>query len=112
MSPPAPRCPGQDMRYWTPDAIHEMRCPHCGAEIEIWKDEPVRVCRACRKRVRNPYLDMGCAEWCHYAEECLGALEEDAEPPAGEDGEPRDESERTQERFFRHGEEKDHEESA
>ncbi|HOE64911.1 MAG TPA: hypothetical protein PLO62_00155 [Candidatus Hydrogenedentes bacterium] len=71
MSPP-PRCPGQDQRYWKPEDIFMLGCPWCGAEIEFWKDEPVRVCRACARQVRNPRMDMGCAAWCASADQCLG----------------------------------------
>ncbi len=61
---PEKRCPGQDMRYWTPDAICLAPCPHCGAEIEFWKDEPARVCGRCGLEVRHPKLDLRCAQWC------------------------------------------------
>ena len=67
------RCPGQDQRSWTPDAIFDVPCPHCGREIEFWKDEAVRVCRDCGQRVRNPRIDLGCATWCAAAEACLGS---------------------------------------
>ena len=59
------------MRYWKPEDIFTVACPHCRAEIEFWKDEPVRLCSSCRKEVRNPRLDQGCAEWCKHAPECL-----------------------------------------
>lgn len=72
----APRCPGQDQRYWTPDDIYDVLCPHCRTEIEFWKDEPVRHCPGCEKPVRNPKLDTGCTEWCKFAGECLGVLKE------------------------------------
>ena len=67
-----PRCPGQDMRRWKPADVFQVPCPHCGAELEIFKDEPFRTCRACRRKVRNPHLDTGCAEWCKYADKCFG----------------------------------------
>jgi hypothetical protein len=69
-----PRCPGQDMRYWKPQDISLTPCPWCGAEIEFWKDEPVRVCPKCRKEVRNVKMDLGCAKWCKYGAECLDAV--------------------------------------
>jgi len=68
----SPKCPGQDQRYWTPDAIFDVRCPYCGRAIEFWKDEPSRVCRDCAREVRNPRIDLACAEWCAEAEACLG----------------------------------------
>ena len=70
------RCPGQDMRFWKPDDIFEVRCPYCDGEMEFFKDEPFLRCRSCRREVRNPKLDLGCAEWCRFAKECLGDLPE------------------------------------
>lgn len=67
-----PRCPGQDMRYWKPQDIFDVPCFACGASIEFWKDEPFRLCKACGKENRNPRIDLGCAKWCKYADECLG----------------------------------------
>jgi hypothetical protein len=66
------RCPGQDMRYWKPEDIFSMRCVNCGEEIEFFKDEPFRLCPACKKEVRNPRMNLGCAKWCKFAKECLG----------------------------------------
>ena len=67
------RCPGQDTRYWTAGDIHEQDCPHCGAAIEFWKTD-IRVrCPNCKQKVVNPRFDLGCAAWCAYAEQCLGA---------------------------------------
>lgn len=68
----SPKCPGQDQRFWTPDAIFDVRCPYCGRAIEFWKDEPSRVCRGCAREVRNPRIDLACAEWCAEAAACLG----------------------------------------
>jgi hypothetical protein len=67
-------CPGQDQRYWKPEDIFDVSCPHCGSEIEFWKDEAVRTCRQCSNPVRNPRMDLGCAKWCKHAKECLGQL--------------------------------------
>ena len=75
------------MRNWKPEDILTVACPHCGAEIEFWKDEPVRQCAACRKEVRNPKVDLGCAEWCKHGPECLESAPQ--QPPAKQ--EPRDE---------------------
>lgn len=67
------KCPGQDTRYWTAEDIHEEPCPHCGALIEFWKTD-IRVrCPQCKQKVANPRFNLGCAEWCAYAEQCLGA---------------------------------------
>ena len=65
------RCPGQDMRYWKPEDIFDITCPHCGTDIEFWKDDPVRVCSKCNKEVRNPKINLSCAEWCKSADDCL-----------------------------------------
>ena len=59
------------MRQWTPDDIFEISCPHCGDEMEFFKDEPRLTCRSCRRPVRNPKVDLGCAKWCKFAEQCL-----------------------------------------
>ncbi|MEE4310773.1 MAG: hypothetical protein V2J62_02790 [candidate division KSB1 bacterium] len=64
------KCPGQSMRLWKPEDIFYMPCPFCNEEIEFWKDEPFRVCRACGSRVRNPRMDQGCAEWCTHGDKC------------------------------------------
>ena len=66
------RCPGQDQRFWKPEDIFEVECSGCGETIEFFKDEPKLKCRNCGKVVANPKIDLGCAEWCQYAEQCLG----------------------------------------
>lgn len=68
------KCPGQDMQRWTFDDIFEVQCSYCKTWLEFWKDEPVLCCPSCNKEVRNPRLDLGCAEWCPSADECLGIL--------------------------------------
>ena len=66
------KCPGQDVRYWKPDAVFEVPCPACGAAVEFFKDDAWRKCHKCGHRFSNPRIDLGCAEWCPYAEQCLG----------------------------------------
>lgn len=67
-----PKCPGQDRRYWKPEDVYEEACPSCGNILEFWKTD-IRVrCEKCRRLVSNPRFDLGCAEWCAYAEYCLG----------------------------------------
>jgi putative nucleotidyltransferase with HDIG domain len=66
------RCPGQDQRLWKPEDIFEVDCAGCGRAAEFFKDEPKLKCRGCGKIVVNPKIDLGCAEWCQYAEQCLG----------------------------------------
>ncbi len=68
------KCPGQDMQYWKPGAIFEVKCPKCGKEVEFFKDDPTRKCPACGHRFLNPSLDFGCASYCQYAEQCIGNL--------------------------------------
>ncbi len=67
-------CPGQDMRFWKPEDIFDVTCPHCGESIEFWKDEAVRTCSRCRNPVCNPRMNLGCAKWCRHAAECLQKL--------------------------------------
>jgi hypothetical protein len=66
------RCPGQDTRFWTPDAIFEVPCQACGTSVEFFKTDARRRCPKCGKRIQNPRISLGCARWCAYAKECLG----------------------------------------
>jgi hypothetical protein len=66
------RCPGQDQRFWKPEDVFEINCPQCGHSVEFFKDEPKLKCRRCGNLVINPRIDMGCAEWCQYGEQCTG----------------------------------------
>ena len=68
------RCPGQDQRYWKPEDIFEVKCAGCGRKLEFFKDEPKLKCRSCGQVVMNPKIDLGCAEWCQYAVQCLGIV--------------------------------------
>lgn len=68
------KCPGQDTRYWGPDAAFETACPSCGSSIEFFKDESTRTCKKCKRTLINPRLDFGCASYCPYAAQCLGEL--------------------------------------
>lgn len=65
------RCPGQDLRYFRPEDVREVRCPACGRSVEFFKDDRSRKCPSCGARFKNPSLDIGCAKWCPYAKECL-----------------------------------------
>ena len=82
------KCPGQDMRFWKPEDVVEHTCPHCGAAVEFWRDDTSRACPTCKKKVRNPCFNAGCAEWCKHADKCsavaaAGAKESAAaKPPA------------------------------
>jgi hypothetical protein len=68
------KCPGQDQRFWKPEDIFDVKCPGCGHSVEFFKDEPKRKCRNCGQTVINPKIDLGCAQWCQYAEQCLDIM--------------------------------------
>ncbi len=65
-------CPGQDTKFWRPGDIFETTCASCGAEVEFFKDDASRRCPKCGAKVANPKLNLGCAQWCEHAKECLG----------------------------------------
>jgi len=64
------RCPGQNTMFWKPGDIYDVSCPNCGKPVEFWKDDARRTC-ACGHRFLNPKRDVGCLEWCKYAEKCM-----------------------------------------
>jgi len=66
------RCPGQSPRSWKASDVTEFACPSCGKPVEFWKDEPMRACPGCGCDVRNPKMSLGCAEWCKFADKCMG----------------------------------------
>jgi hypothetical protein len=68
------KCPGQDTRFWKPGDIFVAECPKCGAEIEFFKDDTRRRCAWCGHTFYNPKIELGCAEWCQYAEKCVPDL--------------------------------------
>jgi hypothetical protein len=65
------RCPGQDQRFWKPEDVFDVSCPGCNKPVEFFKDEPKLKCRNCGQAVVNPKIDLGCAQWCQYADQCL-----------------------------------------
>ena len=71
------KCPGQDMQYWTAEAIYEVNCPKCGKSVEFYKDDTTRSCSQCGHRFVNPRMDFGCAAYCKFAEQCIGTLPEE-----------------------------------
>jgi hypothetical protein len=71
------QCPGQDNRYWNGTAVFETPCPHCSNVLEFFKDDAQRTCKQCGHRILNPKIDFGCASYCPYAEQCMGALPSD-----------------------------------
>jgi hypothetical protein len=68
------KCPGQDTRHWKPDDIFSVECPKCGADIEFFKDDTRRRCTWCGHLFYNPKIELGCAEWCQYADKCVPEL--------------------------------------
>ena len=68
------KCPGQDTRFWKADDIFVAECPKCGAEIEFFKDDARRRCAWCGHLFYNPKIELGCAEWCQFAEKCVPDL--------------------------------------
>ena len=68
------KCPGQDSRYWKPDAVSEAKCPECGNDVEFFKDDTTRRCKNCGHKFLNPSMDFGCASYCKYADQCIGNL--------------------------------------
>jgi HD superfamily phosphodiesterase len=69
---PISKCPGQEKRNWKSEDLFDAPCPHCGQVLEFWKTEPRRRCFGCGKNVLNPKLELGCAQWCQHAADCLG----------------------------------------
>ena len=63
-------CPGQNTMFWKPDDIYDVKCPNCGRPVEFWKDDSKRTCK-CGHRFLNPKRDLGCLEYCKYAEQCM-----------------------------------------
>ncbi len=68
------KCPGQDSRYWKPEAIFDAKCPECGNAVEFFKDDTMRRCKKCGHKFLNPGMDFGCAAYCKYADQCIGNL--------------------------------------
>ena len=71
------KCPGQDIRYWKPGAVFDVKCPKCGKNVEFFKDDTTRKCRNCGHKFINPKIDFGCAAYCQYAAQCIGDLPEE-----------------------------------
>ena len=68
------QCPGQDSRYWDGEAVFEAKCPKCDHVVEFFKDDSTRKCSNCGNKMINPNMDLGCASYCPYAEQCLGSM--------------------------------------
>jgi len=68
------KCPGQDTRFWKPNDVYTVECPKCGKPVEFFKDDIRRRCKKCGHMFINPKLNLGCARWCQYADQCVGAI--------------------------------------
>lgn len=65
-------CPGQDTMFWSAKDVFEIPCGECGNMVEFFRDDAKRKCDQCGHIVQNPKLNLGCAQWCEHAKECLG----------------------------------------
>ncbi len=70
MTPFEQKCPGQNTMFWKPEDVYDVACPVCGRPVEFWKDDARRTC-SCGYRFANPKRDLGCLEYCKYAESCM-----------------------------------------
>jgi Zn finger protein HypA/HybF involved in hydrogenase expression len=62
-------CPGARMiREVRPE---DVRCPGCGAEVEVWSDELMARCLQCGRMVARE-RSASCIDWCAHAAECVG----------------------------------------
>lgn len=62
-------CPGsKDIKQPKPE---DIKCRHCGKNIEIWSDEVEAKCKHCGK-ITSRHLPPTCIEWCAFAKECVG----------------------------------------
>jgi len=68
------KCPGQDTRFWKPNDVYAVECPKCGNSVEFFKDDIRRRCQNCGHMFINPKLNLGCARWCQFADQCVGAI--------------------------------------
>ena len=68
------KCPGQDTRFWKPNDVYTVECPKCGNLVEFFKDDIRRRCKKCGHMFINPKLNLGCARWCQFADQCVGAI--------------------------------------
>ena len=48
------RCPSQDPCHWKPQDVLEVKCQHCGASLEFFRDDETRTCPGCGREVPKP----------------------------------------------------------
>jgi len=63
------RCPGSSA--FSQPKIELVPCTQCGADVEVWSDEPDGKCLACGCSVTRTST-QSCLDWCKYASDCLG----------------------------------------
>lgn len=62
-------CPGsKDIKEPKPE---DIKCRHCGSDMEIWSDESEAKCKKCGK-MTSMLIGPTCLDWCAYAKECVG----------------------------------------
>ena len=62
-------CPGRkEIREPKPE---DIKCRHCGADVEIWSDEVETKCKSCGNTVTR-LIGPTCLDWCAFAKECVG----------------------------------------
>ena len=62
-------CPGsKDIKQPKPE---DIKCRHCGKEIEMWSDETEVKCKFCQK-INLRSIGPTCLDWCAFAKECVG----------------------------------------
>ena len=64
------QCPGRRTTRTLDSLV--VRCPACGALVEIFSDEPKARCR-CGKTILRDEVPS-CLRWCPAAERCLGEV--------------------------------------
>ncbi|MDD5311529.1 MAG: hypothetical protein PHO26_00640 [Dehalococcoidia bacterium] len=62
------KCPGA-ANIRTP-TIKIKKCPRCGGEVELFSIDMKADCPSCGQTVFNNI--SSCAQYCQYAEQCLG----------------------------------------
>ena len=69
MDDPQFECPGS--KFIKKPYPTFIKCKRCGADVEIWTDEPKAECDKCGC-VNMKEADKSCLDWCKYAKECVG----------------------------------------
>lgn len=71
------KCPGQNTQFWGPNDIYSVDCPKCGKPVEFFKDDIRRRCTRCGHMFLNPKLNLGCARWCQFGDQCIGSMDKE-----------------------------------